>query len=154
MKCVYCGDDNGTRKHEGYCPYNPKNIKIIAYWLKNYVETKSMFNKKLKPFPSSKELDAFLEQERIMRFKTIKRRYLSTEGIKLEDWLSQLISIGLENSILREEDFPVHILYVWDTWLFKSSAEYSRCYKMAIDYENSNHKVVDSKDFEPFVLKG
>lgn len=154
MKCIYCGDENGTRKHESYCPYSPKNIKVITDWLKEYVEKESKFNKQLKPFPSPKELDNFLESNKIMRLKTIKKRYFDVEGIKLEDWLSQLVSIGIDNKVLSEEDFPLYILYIWDTWLFKTREEYTRCYKMAIEFEDSNSNHFDRSSLVPFVLKG
>lgn len=154
MKCIHCGDENGTRKHESYCPYSPDNIKVIAYWLRDYVENESRFNKKLKPFPSPRELDTFLQSNKIMRLKTIKKRYFDVEGIKLEDWLSQLISIGIDNHILNEEEFPIYILYIWDTWLFKTKEEYRECYTMAIEFENSNSNPLDRSSLVPFVWKG
>ncbi len=155
MKCIHCQDNNGTRKHESYCPYSPNNIKKIGNWLRVYVELESRFNKNLKPFPSPKELDYFLKINKIMRLKTIKRRYFDTTGLRLEDWLSELISIGLDNKYLLEEDFPTYILYIWDTWLFKSKEEYTESYNMAIDIENKNMTVdTKRKNLVPFVLKG
>lgn len=155
MRCIYCNDENGTRKHESYCPYSPGNIKKIGNWLKEYVESESRFNKNLKPFPSPKELDSFLRNNKIMRLKTIKRRYFDTTGLRLEDWLSELISIGLDNKYLLEEDFPIYVLYIWDTWLFKSKEEYESCYSMAIDIENKN-MTINTKEMKliPFTLKG
>lgn len=155
MKCIYCKDENGTRKHEGYCPYNPVNIKKIASYLRNYAENESRFNKRLKPFPTPKELDFFLGSNKIMRLKTIRHRYFEPTGTRLEDWLSELISIGIGNGLLNEEDFPIYILYLWDTYLFRSKDEYIKAYQRAIEFEDSiTNTEVQVSLFEPFVLKG
>ncbi len=156
MNCIHCGTIESARRHDGFCPYNPINLKKISDYMKEYVEKESRFNKQLKPFPSSKELDRWFRSNRILSVKTIRKHYFDGSMMKIEDWLSQLISYGLDNGILNEEDFPIYILYIWDSWLFHSREEYQKMYNMAISYEEGNYSKDVSLDFEvkPFKKEG
>lgn len=155
MNCIHCGIVESAKRHDGFCPYNPTNLKKIAEYMNGYVERESRFNKQLKPFPSSKELDSWFRLNRVLSVKTIRKHYFDGSMMKIEDWLSQLISYGLDNGILNEEDFPIYILYIWDSWLFHSLEEYQELYKVAISYEEGNYSKGVSLDFEvkPFSLE-
>lgn len=151
MRCIYCNDENGTRKHESFCPYNPLNIRKIGIYLRDFAENESMFNKNFKPFPHPKVFDKFLAHNKIMRLKTIRRRYFEP-GLRLEDWLSEIISIGLENGNLKEEEFPIYILYLWDSFLFRTKEQYFSDYKLAIEYEDSVNRN-NRENLKPFVVE-
>ena len=140
MKCIHCGVVTSTTSHDGHCPYNPINLRKIALYCRDYAEMESRFNKNLKPFPPSKVLDKFLRDNSIVSLKTIRTHFFDGSDMKTEDWLSLLISIGLDIGIIDEEEFPIYILYIWDSWLFMSKEDYKKAYKMAVDYENGLNK--------------
>jgi len=159
MKCSYCGTDATGSKHINACPYNPANILKITLFLKNYLLTTSKFNKQFKPYPSHKELDKFLPRNKIMRLKTIRRRYFE-HGIKLEEWLLEILSISKTCAIIKDSEFPYYLLYIYDSWLFMSKEEYKKSYELAIAFEEgdsllsevSNIALEVPSDLKPFDL--
>jgi hypothetical protein len=139
MKCEHCFCDIKNNKHTGFCPYNPVNMKKIAYFMKEYAETESKFNVGLKPTPTALEFDTFLKLERIMRVKTIRRRYLVEMEVSLEDWLIEHVWLAFTDGLVSEEDFPPYLLHLWDTWVFRSKEEYRAAYRLAMDYEDGDN---------------
>lgn len=135
MLCPYCKHKIAGKRHQKQCPYNPVNSKRIVEFLKYYVLTFSKYNKGFCPFPTTKELDAFCKANNISRVKTIKR-YL--DEISLNDWLTEILDYALSYSFVQEEDFPYFLQFIYDNWMFKTSAQYRVLYEQAILYEDGD----------------
>lgn len=135
MKCKYCYYEIQGERHQDLCPYNPVNTKKILLFLKNYVLTKSKFNKNFKPFPRPRELDEFCRKNKIARLQTITHRYLSP-GDRINDWLVELLDYALFNNIITSSDFPYFLQYIYDAWIFKNKDEYQKLYRESICYED------------------
>jgi hypothetical protein len=124
-------------KHESLCPYNPKNTLKIILFLRDYIFSKSSFNKNFCPFPSPKELDDFCRKNKIARVQNIARRYLE-DDMKLSDWITELLDYALNNNIITPLKFPYFLQFLYDAWTFHSLEDYRKIYEASIEYENGD----------------
>lgn len=137
MKCPYCFYEIEGSRHTMLCPYRPENVRKIVFFLRDYVLTKSKFNKQFCPFPSPRELDIFCRQNKIARVKTIANRYLDKDT-KLTDWLTELLDYSLYNNIITREQFPAFVLFLYDSWIFYPREQYQQLYEESVVYEDGD----------------
>ena len=137
MKCKYCFYEIQGQRHEELCPYNPVNTKKILIFLRDYVLKNSRFNKNFTPFPKPREFDEFCRRNKIARLQTIAHRYLSV-GERINDWLVELLDYALFNDILTNEDFPIFVQYLYDSWIFLDRIKYQKLYQQSIIYEDGD----------------
>jgi len=133
--CEFCGQKIKGNKHRNICPYNDVVLKEIIEFLIGYLIKNSKFNKNFRPFPTIKEFQRFLKSKKLMGLKTIRRHYFE-EGMKLEDFLSELLELGVYKKVIQDEDFPAYLRFVYDSWLFYNREQYVKMYKEAVAYED------------------
>lgn len=136
--CKFCGQKIAGKKHENICPYNDAVLREIILYLIDYFVKNSKFNKHFRPFPTIKEFQSFLKSKKLMGLKTIRRHYFE-DDMKLEDFLSELIEMGVHKRVIDDIEFPDYLRFAYDGWLFYNNEEYGRLYREAIDYEDSEY---------------
>ncbi len=136
--CKYCGQAIKGNKHQNICPYNDRIVKEVVLYLFNYFIKNSRFNKHFRPFPTIKEFQRFLRDSKLMGLKTIRRHYFD-EGMKLEDFLSDLIDIAVYKKLVDNDEFPQYLRFAYDSWMFYNRLEYVKMYECAIGYEDSEY---------------
>lgn len=136
--CKFCGQKIKGNKHQNICPYNDRVVKEIVLFLFDYFVKNSKFNKNFRPFPTIREFQRFLKSNKLMGLKTIRRHYFDSE-MKLEDFLSELIDIAVYKRLVDDNEFPAYLRFAYDSWMFYNREEYTRMYKEAIAYEDSEY---------------
>lgn len=137
MRCCYCGysvSRGSMTSHEKKCILNPQNLRKFMIWLKDRMLTLSTFEDGVMIFPTITEFNLWAVDNKIHAVTQIRRAFGDVLNT-FEEIFLEIVDIGIRQNVTTEEEFPVFIKYIFDSYCGLPFNEFKQRMMEVYDYE-------------------